>query len=278
MIRIVQISDTHLSPRKSHFAGNWAPLAMWIAAGRPDLVIHTGDLTVDGADDENDLRHCAGLMRDLGVRFRALPGNHDVGDAGHRHQPVNTVRLAQWQQHFGPDRWFEDIEGWRLIGLDALLFGSGEPEERAQRSWLAELMEEAKGRKLAWFLHRPLFLASPEEGDTGYWSVKPEPRRELLALLRRYEVALVASGHLHKAHDFTHDGTRYIWAPSSAFLCGPSVQPPMPGEKRLGAVRYEIDGAEIRAGIVEVPGLAEHWIDDLLEEIYPAHGDTRPGH
>ena len=276
MIRIVQISDTHLSPQKSHFAGNWAPLAAWIAAERPELVIHTGDLTIDGADDENDLRHCAGLMRDLGVRFRTVPGNHDVGDAGHRHQPVNAARLAQWQKHFGRDRWFEDIEGWRLIGFDALLFGSGEPEERAQLSWLAEVMEEANGRKLAWFLHRPLFLDSPEEADTGYWSVKPEPRRELLALLRRYEVALVASGHLHKAHDFDLDGTRYLWAPSSAFLCGPSVQPPMPGEKRLGAVRYEIDADAIRAGIVEVPGLAEHWIDDIIEELYPLHLETRP--
>jgi len=70
----VQISDTHLSPQKSHFAENWAPLAAWIAAERPELVIHTGDLTIDGADDENDLRHCAGLMRDLGVRFRTVPG------------------------------------------------------------------------------------------------------------------------------------------------------------------------------------------------------------
>jgi 3',5'-cyclic AMP phosphodiesterase CpdA len=278
MIRIVQISDTHLSPRKSHFADNWAPLAAWIAAERPDLVIHTGDLTIDGADDENDLRYCAGLMRDLGVRFCALPGNHDVGDAGHRYQPVNAARLARWQKHFGPDRWFEDIEGWRLIGLDALLFGSGDPEERRQLAWLAEVMAEAKGRKLAWFLHRPLFLETPEESDSGYWAVTPEPRRELISLLGRYRVALVASGHLHKARDFTHDGTRYIWAPSSAFLCGPSVQPPMPGEKRLGAVRYEIDGDELRVRIAEVPELAEHWIDDLLEEIYPAHGDTRPGH
>lgn len=276
MFRAIQITDTHVSPQKPHFSGNWAPLAAWIAAERPDLVIHTGDLTIDGADDENDLRHCAGLMRGLGVRFRALPGNHDVGDAGHHQQPVNAARLARWAKHFGRDRWFEDVEGWRLVGLDALLFGSGDPEERAQLSWLETVMEAAKGRRLAWFLHRPLFLTSREEDDTGYWSVKPEPRRRLLALLRRHQVALVASGHLHKAHDFTLDGTRYIWAPSSAFLCGYSVQPPMPGEKRLGAVCYEIDGGEIRAGIAEVPGLAEHWIDGLIEEIYPLHLDSRP--
>jgi 3',5'-cyclic AMP phosphodiesterase CpdA len=48
MKRIIQISDTHLSPGKAHFADNWAPLASWIAGERPDLVIHTGDVTVDG--------------------------------------------------------------------------------------------------------------------------------------------------------------------------------------------------------------------------------------
>ena len=276
MLRVIQISDTHLSPEKAHFADNWPPLAAWITAARPDLVIHTGDLSVDGADTEDDLSHCATLMRGLGVRFRALPGNHDVGDARHRHQPVDAARLARWRRHFGPDCWVEDAEHWRLIGINAMLIDSGEPEEAAQLAWLEEVMETAEGRRLAWFLHKPLFLDSPDEGDTGYWSVKPEPRRLLLKLLRRHQVALVASGHLHKVRDFVNAGTRYIWAPSSAFLCGPSVQTQMPGDRRLGAVSYEFAGTEVRAGIVAVPGLAEHWIDGLIEELYPLHLDSRP--
>jgi hypothetical protein len=52
-----------------HFTDNWAPLAPWIAEQRPDLVIHTGDVTVDGADVEEDRRYAAELMRGLGVRF-----------------------------------------------------------------------------------------------------------------------------------------------------------------------------------------------------------------
>lgn len=31
LMRIVQISDTHLSRDKSYFLDNWAPLAAWIA-------------------------------------------------------------------------------------------------------------------------------------------------------------------------------------------------------------------------------------------------------
>ena len=56
MRRIVQISDTHLSPAKQHFAGNWQPLRAWLAAQKPDLVIHTGDVTVDGADVDEQFR------------------------------------------------------------------------------------------------------------------------------------------------------------------------------------------------------------------------------
>ena len=272
-MRIIQISDTHLSPGKAHFTDNWAPLASWIAEQRPDLVIHTGDVTVDGADVEADLRYAAELMRGLGVRFRAVPGNHDVGDAGNDRQPVSEERLRRWRSHFGHDRWDEDVEDWRLVGFDAMLLGSGEREEALQADWLDAVMNDAVRRRTAWFLHRPLFLNSTDEGDTGYWSVKPQPRARLLQLLRRRSVGLVASGHLHKAHDFLNAGTRYIWAPATAFLVG-EMAPPMPGENRLGAVVYEIDRGTIEAKIIGVPGLSPHWIDDVAEEVYPRHPDS----
>jgi 3',5'-cyclic AMP phosphodiesterase CpdA len=269
-MRIIQISDTHLSSGKPHFANNWPPLAAWIAAQHPDLVIHTGDVTVDGADVEEDLRHAAELMRPLGVRLRAVPGNHDVGDAGHPSQPVTDERLARWRTYFGLDRWVEDVEGIRLIGLDAMLLGSGHPEEAAQAAWLDTVMEHAEGRRIAWFLHRPLFLESPDEADTGYWSVKPEPRARLIELVRRHSVELVASGHLHRARDFRRDASRYLWAPASAFLVGPGMKaPPMPGENRLGAVLYRLEGAVLEAEIVDVAGLVPYLIDDVIDEVYP---------
>ena len=204
--------------------------------------------------------------------FCAVPGNHDVGDAGHRFQALDDERLRRWRAHFGDDWWIEDVENYRLIGLDALLLGSGGPEEATQAGWLETVMNDAGGRQIAWFLHRPLFLHSPDEGDTGYWSVKPRPRFRLIELARRHPVTLVASGHLHKAHDFLHEGTRYIWAPASSFLVG-EMAPPMPGERRLGAVVYHIDGGALEAEIVEVPGLAQHWIDDVVGEVYPRRTD-----
>ena len=103
MVRVVQITDTHLSRTKPHFAENWPTLATWVRSRRPDLVIHTGDVTVDGADQENDLVVSAAALRELGAPVLCVPGNHDVGEARNRYQPVNSERIAGWRRHLGPD-------------------------------------------------------------------------------------------------------------------------------------------------------------------------------
>lgn len=269
MLRVVQISDTHLSPNKPHFAGNWQPLTAWLAAQKPDLVVHTGDVTVDGADVDEDFGYCSGLLTALGVPVLSVPGNHDVGEAHHPHQPVGAPRLARWREHLGADFWSHDVEGWRLIGLNSMLFGSDEVDEARQLTWLEQQIATAAGRRLGWFLHRPLFIEAPDEGDKGYWSVPPKPRAHLLDLVRKHQVAFVASGHLHRAHDFAVDGTRYIWGPSSGFVVGEALQPGMAGTTTLGAVTYEFEGRDYAAAIHEISALRTLWIDDVIHEVYP---------
>jgi 3',5'-cyclic AMP phosphodiesterase CpdA len=269
MIRLAQISDTHLSPGKKHFASNWEPLVAWVESQRPDLIIHTGDVTVDGADVEEDMVYCASALLSLRAPVFCVPGNHDVGEANSPFQPVNGARIARWRRYFGPDYWRHDIEGWRLVGLNSLILGSGDPEEERQFAWLERTLEEAEGRRLAWFMHQPLFIADPEEGDTGYWGVKPVPRKRLLDLVDHHKVALVASGHLHKANDSDFGGVRFIWGPSSGFMVGPALQPKMAGEKRLGAVIYDFGPDGFTASIRDVDGLHAFYIDDVVHEVYP---------
>jgi 3',5'-cyclic AMP phosphodiesterase CpdA len=276
MTRVLQISDTHLSPAKRHFGANWPPLRDWIARQDADLIVHTGDVTVDGADHEEDLAHCAGLLQGLGVPVLCVPGNHDVGEAGHAHQPVDDARIARWRRHFGHDWWSQDVDGWRLIGLDSMLFGSGLAHEAEQFAWLQATLAGAGDRSIAWFMHRPLFVEGPAEADTGYWSVKPWLRAPLLDLVAAHRVALVASGHLHKSLDRVVDGCRYVWGGSSAFVVGPANQPEMPGAKALGAVVYDFDGAAVTVQPMEIPDLARFWIDDVLHEVYPPRTAAHP--
>jgi 3',5'-cyclic AMP phosphodiesterase CpdA len=168
-VRVIQISDTHLGRTKPHFAENWPTLMRWVQARRPELVIHTGDVTIDGADDEDDLAYCASALREIGAPVLCVPGNHDVGEARHAFQPVNAERIARWRRYFSRDHWFHNIEGWRLIGIDSLLFGSGQPEEERQIEWLEEALRSATGR-VAWFLHQPLFINSEgEHANRAHW-------------------------------------------------------------------------------------------------------------
>ncbi len=274
-MKVIQITDTHLSPTKPHFNGNWAPLLQWIEAEEPDLIIHTGDLSVDGADFENDLSFSMDLMRETSVPMLILPGNHDVGHLPGSPQPVNAERLNRWRDMVGRDYWFHDADtaegNWRFIGLNALLFGQGDDsdgaEEEAQFVWLKDVLEGRGDRRVAMFSHKPLFVDEPQEGDTGYWGLRPAQRSRMYDLIAAHDVALFASGHLHWAWEGKFENTSLVWGPAAAFIID-TLEREMPGERIVGAVVHEF-GDTVKSTIVAVPGMVAHVIDDVIEEVYP---------
>lgn len=266
-MKVIQITDTHFSPEKTHFNGNWAPLLNFIEDSGADLVVHTGDLTVDGADKEADITFSMELMRQVKVPMLIVPGNHDVGHFAHMDQPVNAERLGRWRRIVGGDRFVEDANGWRLVGLNALLLGHEDEEEEAQFEWLRTAFEERDGRRLALFSHKPLFVDAPDEGDTGYWSVRPVQRKRLTDLIAAHDVALFASGHLHWAWQGRFDNTAITWGPSAAFVID-KLEREMPGERLVGAVVHTF-ADNVRSEIVAVPGMTAHVIDEVVHEVYP---------
>ncbi|MCF3639281.1 metallophosphoesterase [Rhizobium sp. TRM95111] len=266
-MKIIQITDTHFSESKRHFLGNWAPLCAWIEEQEADLVVHTGDLTVDGADDEQELRFSMELMRQVRVPMLLVPGNHDVGHLPGTLQPVTPDRLRRWETHVGPDRWIEDTTGWRLIGFNTLLIGHGNEAENRQLEWLSEAIATAAGRRIALFTHKPLFVDDPLEGDTDYWGIRPRERRRIFDAMAGNDVALVASGHLHWAWQGTLGATALTWGPSAAFVID-KLEREMPGRRVVGAVVHDLgDGVESR--IVAVPGMMAHVFDEVFHEVYP---------
>lgn len=267
-MKIVQISDTHLSPAKSHFNGNWEPVRAWIEAVAPDLVIHTGDVTIDGADHEDDITFSLDLIGQLSMPVLIVPGNHDVGHLPGSHQPVDPVRLARWRRLAGPDYWGRDHGDWRLLGLNSLLIGFEDEEEDRQFAWLEEQLVSRDGRRVAVFAHKPLFVDDPGEGDTGYWGIRPRQRQRLFDLFAEAEVALHASGHLHWAWTGKHAGTSLVWAPPTSFIID-TLERPMPGERLVGAVVHEFSEVNVKSEIIAVPGLTSHLLDPIVEEVYP---------
>lgn len=233
--RIAQISDTHLSRARPLFDGNFSPLAEALRAAKPDLVIHTGDLSLDGADSDDDLRHGVETMDAAGLDWLALPGNHDVGDEavlGGR-QPITPERLARWERCVGPLGFCRDIPGWRLVGLDTQGFAANP----AHRAFLAEAIRSAGDRRVALFQHKPITEETLADTAVNYWPLLPDSRAELLAMFDGGLPSVVASGHVHQQRDRVADGIRQIWAPAVGFIVGDLYQAPV-GRKLLGWVEH----------------------------------------
>lgn len=266
--RLVQISDTHLSARVPGFSRNFEVLAEHLRAERPDLVINTGDLSLDGADQDADLALARAAHDGLGLDWLAVPGNHDLGDdplPGCR-QPANAERLARWRRQIGEDHFVRDVPGWRLIGLDSQITATELPEAEAQMEMLVHALEGAAGRAVALFLHKPLCQERMEEEGTTYWCIQPGPRRRLLDLLMPQRPAFVASGHVHQWRDRgVSEGLRQIWGPSAAFIVGDAYQAVI-GEKQLGVVEHLLhaDG-RFESRLVRLPSLHRHDIGEMPE-------------
>jgi 3',5'-cyclic AMP phosphodiesterase CpdA len=219
-MRIIQISDLHLSPTHGFFIENWRKAAAYINGLEPDLVVVTGDLSINGPDDERELPFARSELDRLSVPWRALPGNHDVGDqppGQDEEQLVNDVREKRWRDSFGESCWVEDREGWRLIGLDSQLFGAGIADEQRQDRFLSETLASAEGRRLGVFMHKPLYLMGmADPASTG--PVPPEPRRRLADMFEQAKVSFVASGHLHCYRQERFGSIDLVWSPATSFL------------------------------------------------------------
>lgn len=220
MPTVLQISDTHLSRSHPLFQFNFEVSLREIERLQPDLVVYTGDLALNGPDSPDDVVFASEQLARTGRPYVALPGNHDVGlvpFGSHAEQLVSPARLEVFRAAFGTDRFCEDLGGWRLIGLNSQLIGSGLPEEAQQFAWMQQALDCAL--PVAVFMHYPAFIHSPQDADVGHFALSPEPRGQLLDTWQQAgNVRLVGSGHLHQARSQVHHGIRFEWAPSSAFV------------------------------------------------------------
>ena len=258
--RVVHISDTHLSPEAPAFVPNFEAIVGIVRGLRPDLVVNTGDVALDGANRESDLVFARRCHERLDVPWRAIPGNHDLGDNPWKAGLADAItddRRARYRQHFGDDFWQLDTGDWLLIGVNAQLFGSGLAAEDAQWTFIASVPATAGAKPIALFVHKPLFKDDPGETDVVGRYVPPESRRRLEAALRGADVRLVASGHVHQHRQHRVGGVAHSWAPSTAFILPDSRQPVI-GVKRVGYVAYAFGAGTVDIETVEPPALTTH--------------------
>jgi 3',5'-cyclic AMP phosphodiesterase CpdA len=268
-MRIAIISDTHLAARAEAFAANARAACTWIDVMAPDLVVHLGDVTVDGAFHAQEMDFARDLF--AGRPLHWLPGNHDIGNPPCVPQSASesvfsAEALAYFRTVLGPDRWVIERGGWQILGLNAQLFGLGDAEEEGQFHWIEQMLASSRA-KLGVMLHKPLFRNGPVDTEEYQRYLPVAPRRRLTTLFEGRDLRFVIAGHTHQLRTLRAGGVEHIWAPSSAYFIPDAVQERI-GQKHVGVMLLEL-GADRHEWSFAMPdGVRQNDLSDFAD-LYP---------
>jgi len=271
-MRIVLVSDSHLSPVVGAFGDNWLAIEAWIASMRPDMVVHLGDITAYGDEDPAELSQAFHVLNSGDWEKRFLPGNHDMGDnppgpgVASEQRLVDLEHLQRYRGVFGPDRWSFRAGAWQILGLNAQLFGTGLDEEEAQFAWVEAALGTSSG-PLGVMLHKPLFRNGPADDEIHGRYVPQAPRRRLLDLLARRDLRFVVAGHTHQTRQIEVDGVEHVWAPSCAFVIPDALQETI-GAKIVGAMTLDLTDTTHHFRLALPDRVIQHNVVDF-PQLYP---------
>ncbi len=167
---------------------------------------------------------------------------------------------------FGEDRWQFEAAGWYFIGLNSLVMNADLASEAGQFEWLASQLSVTLGKPVALFLHKPLFLNSPDDPELPATSIRyvPMPARcRLIEMFRAVDLRLVASGHVHQRRDFTYSHIRQVWAPAAGFIISDARQEVI-GIKEVGLVEYRFQPDSFEVRHVRAQGQTDVDLDLLI--------------
>jgi 3',5'-cyclic AMP phosphodiesterase CpdA len=210
----VQVSDSHVGfskePNKDVIATfNRAVEKINALPRRPELLIHTGDLTHLAKAAEFDT--VAQVLKSAKVgRQVFVPGEHDVfsDDA-----QLYLDRFGKGTRGLG---WHSfDLRGVHFVGLvnvANLKPGGLGTLGRDQLDWLKKDLESvANSTPVVVYAHVPLWMVYPK------WGWGTDDSQEALALMRRFASVTVLNGHIHQVLQKTEGNITFHTACSTAF-------------------------------------------------------------
>ena len=164
----------------------------------PDFVVICGDM-VHNSDSDEQFQELIRISRLLNedIKLYWVAGNHDVGDKPTR------AGLAQYKEQFGEYNYSFQEENCYFIVLNSSICydpGSVPDEWDILISFLEKELQIAASvqqRHKIIFMHHPLYLNDPNEGD-NYFVIPSARRARIIDLITEYDVSAVFTGHLHR--------------------------------------------------------------------------------
>jgi 3',5'-cyclic AMP phosphodiesterase CpdA len=243
--RLAHITDSHAYAEK-HCPENLQNFLHAFTAVRPgpDLILHTGDVIMDGTSsaDRGPVEAQWNLWRDTAKGFSApvryAIGNHDIwlGDFEHPRFPAKQLAMERMGME-SPYYRFE-AGGWVFLVLDSIRpkrlgakLGFDSHLDAAQREWfVGELARIPDAQPLMICSHVPILSAGIHDLGSLRDSLADYPAKgknepgwviwgpmlhgdthEMRAMLRkRAGVTVCLSGHLHLKDDVVYDNVHYL--------------------------------------------------------------------
>lgn len=255
---IAQISDLHILEDGRLLGGlvdTAAFLRQCVSAlnrldPRPDLVIASGDLVDEGSPAE--YRTLAGILADLEIPFRPLPGNHDGRPALRQAFPdLPWASDPETQGEQAPLCYHMEEGGLDIICLDSSV--PGKPHgalDPWQLHWLERTLDaSAQGgpdRPCLLFVHHPPWSTGMKGMDRIGLI---EGQEELAALVRRHpRIRRLCCGHVHRHAQLLWAGTLGVTAPSTAHQLVLDL-----GEDPVATLVYETPGFLLHQVLPDAP-------------------------
>ncbi|MCP2635479.1 PQQ-binding-like beta-propeller repeat protein [Microbacterium sp. HD4P20] len=178
-LRFVVLTDTHANHEETARLENLRRVFAVVDAEQPQFVLHCGDITDYGSDEEF-AAYRATIPDGLWDRLRHAPGNHEIR--------WDTSARERFQRWFGPTSYSFDAGGVHFVALDPTqalqepgLFGDDLEHLRDDLSRVGE-------RPTVMFLHYPLAGRNyyVNDADAFLRTIDPFPVRGIFA------------GHIHR--------------------------------------------------------------------------------
>lgn len=260
-LKIIQISDTHLSQKRAYAQQNWEATLRYLDSAKPDLVIHTGDIILDDPDDLEDHEFGYAQLNRISSPWKVVPGGHDLGDSPPQPwmgQYITTERRERFLQFYSTDHWSLALNNWNFIGINCQLFESDpslKDVENSQWKYIENEFIKSKGLNIALFFHKPPCQSSLAESGDSVSFIPSSSRKILLELSTKYKVRLICTGHRHRYITFQSHDISIVCAPTTGLLSEEDNQSCDDGIQKNGLVEYSFNTHNAPYQFIQPPGV-----------------------